>query len=166
MLPPPPQLLTTGVYPSLSLVLWDASVVWLVAKNSPLSWHTGPIYDPSHSAEGSPAHGTVASFPTENTKLWKHWNHQRQQYKGNPTYISAKCHVTITGCKHLLCRQRWCFLPAFTPGDERSADSFASVIRWGKTGPKTKACDAFNWVPAARSLSQRFDGRQPARPRK
>lgn len=156
---------------SPSLVLWEASVVWLVAKNSPLSWHTGPIYGPSHSAEGSPAQGALGSFPTQNTKLWQHWNHHQQRHKGNPTYIFAKCHwrqnhIITSGCKRFLCHQSWCSLPAFTPGDEGNADSFASVIRWGKTGPKTKACDAFNWAPTARSLSQRFHGRQPARPRK
>lgn len=129
-LPPPPQLLTMGVY--LSLMLWEASAVWLVAKNSPLSWHTGPIYDPSHSAEGSPARGSVGSFPTDNTKPWKHRNPTSSVTKESTrTYL---LNVTggkkiITGCKHL-------FL------------SSAVASRWKedepKLAPESKACDVSN----------------------
>lgn len=107
----------------VSLVLWEASVVWLVAKNSPLSWHTGPIYDPSHSAEGSPASGLSAHFP------------QRTQNCGNTEIppaalqkeipLAYQLNATVdmhtktprTGWKLVYCHHHWCCLSALFAED-------------------------------------------------
>lgn len=72
---------------SVSLALSEASVVWLESKNSPLSWHTRPIYDPSHWVEFSPASGLTAHCPQ--------WTQDCENTEIPPAVLQRRCHSLI-----------------------------------------------------------------------
>lgn len=59
---------------SLSLVLWEASVSGWQPKIAPSAGTLAQFTALRTQPGAAPPQGTVGWFPTEETRLWKHWN--------------------------------------------------------------------------------------------
>lgn len=122
--------------------------VWLVARNSPLSWHTGPIYDPLTMRRGQ-----ALPRAAENTTLK---SPAAALQKEIPTYISPETKITSSTFSLSSGADAACLRSL--PEMRGMLTSFTSVTRRGETLSTERQLPEL-WARG-------FHGRQPAGPQK